>query len=149
MSTPNEQSPSRPSSESDPLSLLSRFESEAADLLRTQRSLGASYAHPLSFPRQSHSENAPPRLELIGIQWRKYAPGFLLRFLTWCLGLVGIRSNVKEHAPLSAGARVDHGVDVETTEDHVNRAADRGCCVSSCSPLMILLYRYRMHPQTS
>jgi hypothetical protein len=41
--------------------------------------------------------------------------------------------NVKEHAPLSAGASVDHGVDVETTEDHVNRAADRGCCVSTCS----------------
>jgi hypothetical protein len=42
--------------------------------------------------------------------------------------------NVKEHAPLSAGARVDHGVEVETTEEHENRAADRGCCVSSCSP---------------
>jgi hypothetical protein len=25
------------------------------------------------------------------------------------------RHNVKEHAPLSAGARVDHGVEVETT----------------------------------
>ena len=35
--------------------------------------------------------------------------------------------NVKEHATLSAGARVDHGVSVETTEDHVNRAAGRGC----------------------
>jgi hypothetical protein len=41
--------------------------------------------------------------------------------------------NVKEHAPLSAGASVDHGVDVETTQEHENRAADRGCCVSSCS----------------
>ena len=41
--------------------------------------------------------------------------------------------NVKEHAPLSAGASVDHGVEGETREDHVNRAADRGCCVSSCS----------------
>jgi len=41
-------------------------------------------------------------------------------------------SNVKEHATLSAGASVDHGVEVETTEDHVNRAADRGCRVSSC-----------------
>ena len=40
--------------------------------------------------------------------------------------------NVKEHAPLSAGASVDHGVDVGTTEEHVKRAADRGCCVSSC-----------------
>jgi hypothetical protein len=43
------------------------------------------------------------------------------------------RMNVKEHAPLSARACVDHGVDVETTEGHVNRAADRGCCVSACS----------------
>jgi hypothetical protein len=40
--------------------------------------------------------------------------------------------NVKEHATLSAGASVDRGVEVETTENHVNRAADRGCCVSSC-----------------
>ena len=42
-------------------------------------------------------------------------------------------SNVKEHATLSAGAHVDYGVDVETTEEHVNRAADRGCRVSTCS----------------
>ena len=41
--------------------------------------------------------------------------------------------NVKEHATLSAGARVDHGVEVKITGDHVNKAADRGCCVSSCS----------------
>jgi hypothetical protein len=40
--------------------------------------------------------------------------------------------NVKEHATLSAGARFDHGVKVETTGDHVNRAADSGCCVSAC-----------------
>jgi len=40
--------------------------------------------------------------------------------------------NVKEHATLSAGASVDHGVEVVTMEDHVNRAADRGCCVSTC-----------------
>ncbi len=46
--------------------------------------------------------------------------------------------NVKEHATLSAGASVDNGVEVETTEDHVNRAADRGCCVSSCSVLLFL-----------
>ena len=42
---------------------------------------------------------------------------------TWCF----ILHNVKEHATLSAGARVDHGVDVEVTKGHVNRAADRGC----------------------
>jgi hypothetical protein len=36
-------------------------------------------------------------------------------------------SNVKEHATLSAGASVDHGVEVKTTKDHDNRAADRGC----------------------
>ena len=41
-------------------------------------------------------------------------------------------ANVKEHATLSAGASVDHGVEVETTGEHVNRAADRGCCVSTC-----------------
>ncbi len=40
-------------------------------------------------------------------------------------------SNVKEYATLSAGAHVDHGVEVETTENHVNRAVDRGCCVST------------------
>ena len=50
-----------------------------------------------------------------------------------------ILPNVKEHAPLSAGARVDHGVEVETTENHENRAADRGCCVSSCSISSFLL----------
>jgi hypothetical protein len=36
-------------------------------------------------------------------------------------------ANVKEHATLSARARVDHGVEVENRERHVNRAADRGC----------------------
>jgi hypothetical protein len=36
-------------------------------------------------------------------------------------------ANVKEHATLSAGARVDHGVEVEGRKGHVNRAADRGC----------------------
>ncbi len=41
--------------------------------------------------------------------------------------------NVKEHATLSASASVDHGVNVEITVEHVNRAADRGCCVSTCS----------------
>jgi len=45
--------------------------------------------------------------------------------------------NVKEHAPLSARASVDHGVEVETTGEHENRAADRaadrGCRVSACS----------------
>jgi hypothetical protein len=43
--------------------------------------------------------------------------------------------NVKEHATLSAGAGVDHGVEVGIMVEHVNRAADRGCCVSSCSTL--------------
>ncbi len=46
--------------------------------------------------------------------------------------------NVKEHAPLSAGASVDHGVEVETTGEHENRAADRGCCVSTCCASLIL-----------
>jgi hypothetical protein len=42
-----------------------------------------------------------------------------------------VANNVKEHATLSAGAHVDHRVDVETTVNHVNRTADRGCCVSA------------------
>ena len=42
-------------------------------------------------------------------------------------------SNVKEHATLSAWAHVDHGVEVGITEEHVNRAADRCCSVSTCS----------------
>ena len=52
-------------------------------------------------------------------------------------------SNVKEHATLSAGAHVDHGVKVGDTEDHVNRAADRGCCVSACSLLLHLGVRHQ------
>jgi hypothetical protein len=48
-------------------------------------------------------------------------------------GRIILWANVKEHATLSAGASVDHGVEVGATKDHVNRAADRGCCVSSCS----------------
>ena len=47
-------------------------------------------------------------------------------------------ANVKEHATLSAGAGVDHGVDDGITKDHVNRAADRGCCVSTCSDYFFL-----------
>jgi hypothetical protein len=50
--------------------------------------------------------------------------------------------NVKEHATLSAGASVDHGVDVENTGDHVNRAADRGCCVSTCWASLNRLLRF-------
>ena len=46
--------------------------------------------------------------------------GFVTRyFVFW--------PNVQEHAPLSAGANVDHGVKVKTTGEHENRAADRGC----------------------
>ena len=41
-------------------------------------------------------------------------------------------ADVKEHSNLSARASVDHRVEAETTEDHVNRAADMGCCVSVC-----------------
>jgi hypothetical protein len=46
--------------------------------------------------------------------------------------------NVKEHATLSAGAHVDHGVEVKSTEDHINKAADRGCCVSTCCASSLL-----------
>ena len=34
--------------------------------------------------------------------------------------------NLKEHATLSAEVYVDHGVELEATEEHANRAADRG-----------------------
>jgi len=47
-------------------------------------------------------------------------------------------ANVKEHATLSAGASVDYGVEVQNTGEHVNREADRGCCVSSCSAGFLL-----------
>jgi hypothetical protein len=36
-------------------------------------------------------------------------------------------TNVPEHAPLSARVSVDLGTEVETTGEHENRAADRGC----------------------
>ena len=51
----------------------------------------------------------------------------LVKDLGVLVGHINSLPNVKEHAPLSAGASVDHGVEVETTRDHVNRAADRGC----------------------
>jgi hypothetical protein len=53
--------------------------------------------------------------------------------------------NVKEHAPLSAAAQVDHGVEVKTTEDHEKRAADRGCCVSACSAVFLHRMRQQEH----
>ncbi len=46
--------------------------------------------------------------------------------------VANLLENVKEHATLSARAHFDHGVEVGTKEEHVNRAADRGCCVSTC-----------------
>jgi len=48
------------------------------------------------------------------------------------------RMNVKAHAPLPAGAHVDHGVDAETTEAPNNKAAGRGCHGASCSASLIL-----------
>ena len=48
-------------------------------------------------------------------------------------------ANVKEHAPLSAGTHVDHGVEVKAREDHENRAADRGC-VSRLVGLLLSSY---------
>jgi hypothetical protein len=59
----------------------------------------------------------------------------LQAYFMWLVG------NVKEHATLSAGASVDHGVNVKTTEAHVKRAADRGCCVSTCWVSSVLLFR--------
>jgi hypothetical protein len=52
-------------------------------------------------------------------------------------------ANVKEHAPLSARASVDHGVKVGVTEEHENRPADRGCCVSTCSASSIFRFDRR------
>ena len=49
-------------------------------------------------------------------------------------------TNVKEHAPPLARASVGRGVRVEVTQEHVNRAASGGCCVSSCSLLLFLLW---------
>jgi hypothetical protein len=43
------------------------------------------------------------------------------------VALLHFLPNVKEHATLSARASVDHWVEVKATEDHENRAADRGC----------------------
>ncbi len=50
-------------------------------------------------------------------------------------------ANVKEHATLSAGPHVDHGVEVKTTEEHENRAADRGC-VSRIVLLLVVPSNY-------
>ena len=53
-------------------------------------------------------------------------------------------ANVKEHATLSARARVVHGVKVECRESHVNRAADRGCV----SRLVVPLAVWGLHPES-
>ena len=59
--------------------------------------------------------------------------------------VLNLLENVKEHAPLSAAASVDHGVEAETTGEHENRAADRGCSVSTCSPSSFSVYDTRHH----
>jgi hypothetical protein len=53
------------------------------------------------------------------------------------------QANGKEHAPLSARACVEHVVGVESTGEHENRAADRGCFVSTCSAAWILMWHLR------
>ena len=81
--------------------------------------------------------------KLVGFDCREKTLTFAMDEMrtTGTLGETGLiyLPNVKEHATLSARASVDHGVEVETTGKHVNRAADRGCCVSSCSTLQFLL----------
>lgn len=65
-------------------------------------------------------------------------------------------ANDQEHAPLSAGAGLDHGGEVETTEEHVNKATDMGCGVSPCSLLSSFSVdvmvdeagQYAIHPVT-
>jgi hypothetical protein len=55
-----------------------------------------------------------------------------------------ILDSVKAHAPLPERAHVDHGVGFVVTENHLNRAAGRGCHVASCyaSLIVSLAYRY-------
>lgn len=50
-----------------------------------------------------------------------------------CCHRVNSLEIVKEHATLSAAASVGNRVGVEITDNQVNRAADRGCRVSTCS----------------
>ena len=57
--------------------------------------------------------------------------------------------NVKEHATLSAGASVGRGIEVGITVEHVNKAADRGCCVSACSVLRFSAGMIRVYPSPS
>jgi hypothetical protein len=54
--------------------------------------------------------------------------------------------NVKEHATLSARAGVDHRIEIRCRKEHVNRAADRGCCVSSCSAFFLFIGGVAPHP---
>jgi hypothetical protein len=53
--------------------------------------------------------------------------------------------NIKEHATLSAVASVDDGVGSGTTENHVEWAADRGCCVPTCC--RFLVHRHWRQPK--
>ena len=48
-----------------------------------------------------------------------------------------LQANVRAHAPLPAGAHVDHGVRVVITGDHRNRAAGSGCHVAACSAVFL------------
>ena len=48
------------------------------------------------------------------------------------------RPNVKEHAPPLAGAHVETGKRVHITGDVDDRAASGGCCVSSCSVILVV-----------
>ena len=40
------------------------------------------------------------------------------------------------------GVRIDHGVEVETTGEHVNRAADSGCVFGLVRVLVLCLLGY-------
>jgi hypothetical protein len=102
-------------------------------------------------PTDYRDGDVDPRVQELGVLWCGFIIGSIIYgvMLTWFAFKIGFfgdftpwgllkskfpfLANVKEHAPLSAGANVDHGVEVETTGEHENRAADRGCCVSSCS----------------
>ena len=96
--------------------------SESVSVSSTQRGAGPVF----NPPRCSH---LPDRISSASSQPANRNCGFSGWGISW--------RTSKSTQPYQQGASVDHGVDVETTEEHVNRAADRGCCVSSCSLLII------------
>ena len=65
---------------------------------------------------------------------------FLIRDSELVFIVVGERQRARN--PITAGARVDHRVNSVTKENHVNKAADRGCLL--CLVLFALAF-YTVH----